>query len=98
MKNEKSTQRVKAHNSEVNSLDFSPFNENLILTCGSDNLVKLWDSRSLKTDLHIFEWHNNDVFNVSWNNNVPTIFASASSDRRCMIWDISKIGMVIIIN
>jgi len=81
-----------AHQGEVNGVDFSPFSEYLFVTSSSDKLCKLWDMRSLKSDLHTFASHQDQVFTVAWSPFNETIFASASSDRRVMVWDLAKIG------
>jgi histone-binding protein RBBP4 len=42
--------------------------------------------------LHVFEAHTDEVLHLAWSPHNPTIFASASSDRRINIWDLSLIG------
>lgn len=42
--------------------------------------------------LHVFESHTDEVLHLAWSPHSPTIFASASSDRRINIWDLSLIG------
>lgn len=42
--------------------------------------------------LHVFESHTDEVLHLAWSPHNPTIFASASSDRRINIWDLSLIG------
>lgn len=41
----------------------------------------------------MFESHVDEVLHVAWSPMNPTIFASASSDRRINIWDLSQIGV-----
>ena len=48
--------------------------------------------RNLKTKLHSLEGHGEEVYQVGWSPHNETILASASSDRRLHIWDLSKIG------
>jgi WD40 repeat protein len=55
--------------------------------------VALWDIRNLDEQLHSFEHHNEEVFQVSWSPHNETILASCGSDRRLMVWDVSRIGM-----
>ena len=43
--------------------------------------------------LHTFEGHTDEVLHLAWSPHNPTIFASASSDRRVNIWDLSQIGV-----
>lgn len=54
--------------------------------------MALWDIRKLSLKLHSFESHTDDVLQVEWSPHSPTHFASASSDRRVHIWDLSAIG------
>ena len=83
---------IEAHVQEVNTIDFNPFNEYLILTGSNDKTCALWDLRNLKKKLHTFKHHINDVINVKWNPFIMSMFASSSSDRRVDIWDLSNIG------
>lgn len=55
--------------------------------------VALWDLRNLKQKLHTFIHHTDEVLQLGWSPHNETIFASSSSDRRVMLWDISKIGL-----
>jgi WD40 repeat protein len=55
--------------------------------------VILHDLRSPGKKLHVFESHTDEVLHLSWSPHNPTIFASASSDRRINIWDLSQIGV-----
>eukprot|EP01015_Nassula_variabilis_P034978 TRINITY_DN8703_c0_g1_i4.p1 TRINITY_DN8703_c0_g1~~TRINITY_DN8703_c0_g1_i4.p1 ORF type:complete len:159 (+),score=37.83 TRINITY_DN8703_c0_g1_i4:64-477(+) len=51
-----------------------------------------WDIRQLNTRMHTFEGHNDEVMKVEFSPFNQSIFASASADRRLIVWDISKIG------
>ena len=52
----------------------------------------LHDIRVPTKRLHVFESHTDEVLHLAWSPHNPTIFASASSDRRINIWDLSLIG------
>ena len=83
---------VTAHESEVNSIDFNPLNEFLLISASSDKTCALWDIRNINLKLHSFIHHNEKVMGVKWNNKLVNIFASYGDDRRINIWDISQIG------
>jgi WD40 repeat protein len=55
---------VDAHAKEINCLAFNPFSEHLLATGSADHTVALWDLRSLKSKLHSFEGHSEDVYQV----------------------------------
>ena len=54
-------QKVLASSKEVNCVQFSPFSEFILATGGADQLVKLWDTRNLKSELHSFDNHKDEV-------------------------------------
>lgn len=43
--------------------------------------------------LHSFVGHNDAVNVVAWNPNKPLQFASGSSDRRVVLWDIERLNL-----
>jgi WD40 repeat protein len=49
--------------------------------------------KRLGKPLHTFEAHTDEVLHLAWSPHSPTIFASASSDRRINVWDLSQIGV-----
>jgi len=52
---------VIAHTEEILSLDFSPFQEYLLITCSVDKSIKLWDMRNLNETMHTFLGHKDEV-------------------------------------
>ena len=74
-----------AHDSDINCLAFNPYSEFLFATGSLDTTVGLWDLRNLKQKLHVFEGHNDGVYQVSWSPHNETILASSSSDRRVQV-------------
>jgi len=55
--------------------------------------ILLHDVKRLGKPLHTFEAHTDEVLHLAWSPHSPTIFASASSDRRINVWDLSQIGV-----
>jgi len=43
------------------SVDYSPFDENLLITGSTDKTVAVWDTRNLKTKLFSLRAHKDDV-------------------------------------
>jgi len=48
--------------------------------------------RNLGQKLHSLESHQDEVFQIQWNMFNEPIVASCGSDRRLMVWDLSRIG------
>lgn len=84
--------RENAHEKEINSVQFNPFNEHRLVTGSSDTTVVLWDSRNLAHRVHECKGHKDEVFQVSWNSKHENIIASCGADRRVIVWDAQKIG------
>ncbi|KAL0951850.1 hypothetical protein HGRIS_008511 [Hohenbuehelia grisea] len=55
--------------------------------------VVLHDLRAPTKKLHSFESHTDEVLHLAWSPHNPTVFASASSDRRINVWDLNLIGV-----
>ncbi|KAL0489096.1 histone-binding protein rbbD [Acrasis kona] len=91
--NGKPSERIQAHNAEVNCVDFAPFSEFILATGSADKKLKLWDMRNLKQELHSMEAHMDEVFSLQWSPFNETILASCGADRRVMIWDLTRIGI-----
>ncbi|KAJ6826340.1 putative WD-40 repeat-containing protein MSI3 isoform X2 [Iris pallida] len=83
---------VTAHEDEVNSLSFNPFNEWILATGSVDSTVNLFDLRKLTTSLHTFSSHSGAVVQVEWSPDYETVLASSAADKRLMIWDLCRIG------
>lgn len=81
-----------AHSNDAMSVSFNPFQEFLLITGGKDSLVKLWDTRTLRAPMHVFEGHQKAVGTVAFSPFDEGVFASAGEDRRVMVWDCSRIG------
>ncbi|XP_023770617.1 WD-40 repeat-containing protein MSI1 [Lactuca sativa] len=87
----KPIQTLMAHQNEVMSLSFNPFNEWKLATGSTDKTVKLFDLRKLTTALHTFS-QEDEVIQVAWSPKKESVLASSCLNRRLMIWDISRIG------
>lgn len=55
---------AEAHTAEVNCIAFNPHNPHVLATGSADRTVALHDWRNLSQRLHVFESHNEEVFQV----------------------------------
>ncbi|KAI0718924.1 histone acetyltransferase type B subunit 2 [Cerioporus squamosus] len=87
--------QVQAHDREILAVSFTPNVDfpYLILTGSADKTIQMRDRRKLDEIVHVFEAHTDEVLHLSWSPHNPTVFASASSDRRINMWDLSQIGV-----
>ncbi|RDX51929.1 histone acetyltransferase type B subunit 2 [Lentinus brumalis] len=87
--------QVQAHDREILAVSFTPNVDfpHLILTGSADKTIQLRDRRKLNDIVHVFEAHTDEVLHLSWSPHNPTVFASASSDRRINMWDLAQIGV-----
>mmetsp|Transcript_10242 Transcript_10242/g.19377 ORF Transcript_10242/g.19377 Transcript_10242/m.19377 type:complete len:567 (+) Transcript_10242:151-1851(+) len=88
---------LKAHNKDVHCVDWSPFDENIIVTGSADSTMKLWDRRKLKlspgnTPLHVLDSHSEELKTVEWSPHHKGILASSSADKRVNVWDCNRFG------
>jgi histone-binding protein RBBP4 len=47
--------------------------------------------RNLKSSLHSLRAHQSEILQLSWSPHHDSVLATASSDRRILVWDLSKI-------
>lgn len=79
------------HNGTVTSLDYNPFQGNLLASAAAESEIFIWDLNNTSTPMtpgqktQPFE----DVQAVAWNRQVQHILASVLSSR-CIIWDLRK--------
>ncbi|URE16882.1 WD-40 repeat-containing protein [Musa troglodytarum] len=82
----------KAHDGDINCVDWSPHDENFILTGSADSSVKMFDRRNLTSggagsSLHTFRHHK-----AAWSPDKSSVFGSAGEDNLINIWDYEKVG------
>lgn len=52
----------------------------------------LWDLRKLDAKVHVLRSHKEEIYQLAWSPHHETILATASSDRRVLVWDLARIG------
>lgn len=88
-------QVVQSHHSEINCLDFNPFDGTLVCLGSSDSSVSIYDLRSLKCPIHELRGQEEDVFQVKWSPFVRCMLASSTANGRLHVWDLGNIGKTI---
>lgn len=51
----------------------------------------LWDLRNLKQSIHSLRAHQSEILQLAWSPHHDAVLATASSDRRILVWDLSRI-------
>ncbi|KAH7646932.1 WD40 repeat [Cryptosporidium bovis] len=77
----------------INTVEFNPFQTNLIAIGGSNPSVLLYDIRNMNNCLHSFNGHTEQINRIKFLLEDASLLASASSDCTVSIWDMTKIGM-----
>lgn len=54
--------------------------------------IGLFDMRKMNDTLYSLESHEGEVSQVAWSPHEDPILASAASDRKIIVWDLSQIG------
>ncbi|KAI8999527.1 WD40-repeat-containing domain protein [Gaertneriomyces semiglobifer] len=77
------------HVGPVNSVAYSPFHRNLLLTAGSDGEIRLYNILQTK---HLSTWEpsGKTIYCVDWSPVRATVFACASGDGMVYIYDLAK--------
>ncbi|XP_052183253.1 WD-40 repeat-containing protein MSI4-like [Diospyros lotus] len=87
----------KAHNADLHCVDWSPHDENLIITGSADHSVRMFDRRNpisggVGSPIYKFEGHEAAVLCVQWSPDRSTVFGSSAEDGLLNIWDYEKVG------
>lgn len=52
---------------EIMSVDYSPFDTNLLVTGSADGSVAVWDTRNIKSKLFSLRHHKDEVISTMYN-------------------------------
>jgi len=63
-----------------------------LITGSQDKTVALWDTRNLSQKICSLKKHDDDVTQAKFSRQQVNIIASSSSDRRVLLWDLSRLG------
>lgn len=86
--------KIMGHTGAVQDFEFSPFDENLLLSASEDATLKLWSipdgglTEHMREPRVTLEGHTKKVFFCTFNPSAAGIAASASFDCSCNVWDL----------
>ena len=76
----------------VEDLQWSPGEDNVFASCGSDGRVCVWDTRTRGKPALAVKAHATDVNVMSWNKKVNYMLATGADDGALRIWDLRSFG------
>ena len=81
------------HTASVEDLCWSPSEAGVMMSCGCDSTVRVWDVRKKAgSALAVDEGHGTDVNVMSWNHLVNYLVATGADDGSFRIWDLRKLA------
>lgn len=78
------------HAGAVYGIDFSPFQNDLFLSCGTDGVIHLHHLLR-KQALLVLEPAASDLYGVQWSPFRPLVFATCSGDGCCYLYDLLRV-------
>jgi peroxin-7 len=79
-----------AHPAEILSLDWSKYDDHLLVTGACDNRLRLWDIRMITNALMIFEGHEAAVRRVKFDPYRRDRLASTGYDGQLKLWNLTS--------
>ncbi|XP_021773389.1 peroxisome biogenesis protein 7-like [Chenopodium quinoa] len=76
-----------SNNREISSCDWNTFDDCLLATGAIDNMVRVWDVRSIRTLIGVLVGHKYAVMKVKFLPHRQNMVMSLSLDRKVCIWD-----------
>jgi len=77
------------HTSSVEDIAWSPVEPNVLMSCGCDSTVRVWDVRRKSgSALTVDEGHGHDINVLSWNRLVNYLVVTGCDDGSFRVWDL----------
>eukprot|EP01121_Diplochlamys_sp_Union-15-3_P016864 TRINITY_DN581_c0_g1_i1.p1 TRINITY_DN581_c0_g1~~TRINITY_DN581_c0_g1_i1.p1 ORF type:complete len:921 (-),score=175.71 TRINITY_DN581_c0_g1_i1:31-2793(-) len=94
-KRKQSVPLIHGHSSQINDLQWNPFHDWILVTAGTDSLVKLWRlpeeglTADVSTPEATLEGHAKKVEAISWHPTAYGLLATASADKSVRVFDVN---------
>lgn len=79
----------RAHPAEILSVDWSKYDDHLLVTGACDNRLRLWDTRMLTNTVTVFEGHEAAIRRVKFDPHRRDRLASTGYDGQLKIWHLA---------
>eukprot|EP00825_Cyclidium_porcatum_P009398 TRINITY_DN1478_c0_g1_i1.p1 TRINITY_DN1478_c0_g1~~TRINITY_DN1478_c0_g1_i1.p1 ORF type:complete len:353 (+),score=52.39 TRINITY_DN1478_c0_g1_i1:1437-2495(+) len=87
---EKVVSQLNGHVGEVQTLECSHKNQNLLLSAGIDSNIIVWDFLQGKQLQTLQKSHMKGIYQTTWHPNNQNLFASVGADGMLKIWDLKS--------
>lgn len=81
-----------AHPAEILSLDWSKYDDHLLVTSACDNRLRLWDIRMITNPIIVFDGHQAAIRRVKFDPHRRDRLASTGYDGQLKIWHLTSIN------
>ncbi len=76
------------HSGRINDLQFSPFERNIFITCGSDQEIRLYSLLHPYSPIHVIPLEETSATSLAWSLSRPLVFASGCLNHKLVIYDL----------
>ncbi|CAF1047800.1 unnamed protein product [Adineta steineri] len=80
----------RAHPAEILSIDWSKYDDHLLITGACDNRIRLWDIRMITSAVTVFEGHEAAIRRVRFDPHRRDRLASTGYDGQLKVWQITS--------
>ena len=85
---------LNSESSDIESMQWNPFNEHELLISFENGYVACIDKRNANAFSYCFKAHEKTVSSVSYSKEIPGMLCTASIDKTVKIWDINTVTKV----
>ena len=86
------------HEDSVEDIQWSPNEENILVSCSVDKSIRIWDIRSDQKTANVLtipSAHDSDVNVISWNKKQSPFLLSGGDDGAIKTWDMRQFGKTV---